>query len=140
MERIFYSKVEKSYYVMIGAMAVIMIYFLWIKIVAVALLFMLVTWWMIQALTHMRYVVTVDDVLRIEVGKPFPPRIIPLPSILSVRYCKARWGNPSLSNGLSLCICYEAGQKTETVIISPNNADEFIRVLQKRNSDIQLVS
>ena len=140
MERIFYSKVDKSYYVMIGAMAMIMIYFLWIKMVVIALLFMLITWWLIQALTHMRYVVTTDNVLRIEVGKPFPPRIIPLPSILSVRFCKAGWGDPSLSNGLSLCICYEAGQKTETVVISPVNSEEFIRVLQKRNPKIQLVS
>ena len=140
MERIFYSRVDKSYYAMIGAMAVIMIYFLWIKMVVVALLFMLVTWWLIQALTHMRYVVTVDHVLRIEVGKPFPPRSIPLSAILSVRAANAGWASPSLSMGDSWCISYQNGQKTQTVTISPSNSDEFIRVLRKRNPGIQIIS
>ena len=140
MERIFYSKVDKSYYWMIGATAVVMIYFLWIKMVVLALLFMLVTWWMIQSLTHMKYVVTADDQLRIEVGKPFPPRICSVHEILSVHPCKGSWKSLSLSLEPSICICYEAHQKKRMMIVTPQNAEEFLRVLQKRNPGIRILS
>ena len=140
MERIFYSKVDKSYYWMIGVMAVVMIYFLWIKMVVLALIFMLVTWWMIQSLTHMKYVVTTDDKLRVEVGKPFPPRICFVHDILSVRPCKGSWKSLSLSLEPSLCICYGVRQKKHMMIVTPQNPEEFLRVLKKRNPDIRILS
>ena len=140
MERIFYSKVDKSYYGMIGVMAFIMIYFLWIKMVVIALLFMLITWWMIQSLTHMRYVVTTEDELRVEVGKPFPPRICYIHHILSVHPCKGSWKSHSLSLKPSLCICYGVNQKKHHMILTPQNPEEFLRVLQKRNPDLRIFS
>ena len=85
MNRIFYSKVDWWYYVLIAVMGGWMVYLFWIKEIIVAFIFMAITSFMIRMLTSMRYVVTFDDMLVIEYGLQFlKPAQIPLSDIVRI--------------------------------------------------------
>ena len=85
MNRIFYSKVDGWYYVLIAFMGGWMVYLFWIKEIIVAFIFMAITSFMIRMLTSMRYIITSDDMLVIEYGLQFlKPIQIPVSDIVRI--------------------------------------------------------
>ena len=139
MNRIFYSKVDWWYYVLIAVMGGWMVYLFWIKEIIVAFIFMAITSFMIRMLTSMRYVVTSDDMLVIEYGLQFlKPARIPLSDIVRIeRKC-----NPISSPALSLDrieVYFRKGKWVVSVCISPKNREDMVRVLQKRNGQISYI-
>lgn len=136
MNRIFYSKVDWWYYVLIGVMGGAMVYLFWIKEILVAFIFMAITSFMIRMLTNMRYVVTSDDILVIEYGLQFlKPIRIPLTDIVRIE----RKFNPVSSPALSLDrieVYFRKGKLILSVCISPKNWEDMVKALQKRNGNI----
>lgn len=139
MNRIFYSKVDWWYYVLIAVMGGWMVYLFWIKEIIVAFIFMAITSFMIRMLTSMRYVVTSDDMLVIEYGLQFlKPVRIPLSDIVRIE----RKFNPISSPALSLDrieVYFRKGKLVVSVCISPKNREDMVRVLQKRNGQISYI-
>ena len=139
MNRIFYSKVDWWYYVLIAVMGGWMVYLFWIKEIIVAFIFMAITSFMIRMLTSMRYVVTSDDMLVIEYGLQFlKPIRIPLSDIVRIE----RKFNPISSPALSLDrieVYFRKGKLVVSVCISPKNREDMVRVLQKRNGQISYI-
>ena len=139
MNRIFYSKVDWWYYVLIAVMGGWMVYLFWIKEIIVAFIFMAITSFMIRMLTSMRYIVTSDDMLVIEYGLQFlKPVRIPLSDIVRIE----RKFNPISSPALSLDrieVYFRKGKLVVSVCISPKNREDMVRVLQKRNGQISYI-
>ena len=139
MNRIFYSKVDWWYYVLIAVMGGWMVYLFWIKEIIVAFIFMAITSFMIRMLTSMRYVVTSDDMLVIEYGLQFlKPVRIPLSDIVRIE----RKFNPISSPALSLDrieVYFRKGKLVVSVCISPKNREDMVRMLQKRNGQISYI-
>ena len=139
MNRIFYSKVDWWYYVLIAVMGGWMVYLFWIKEIIVAFIFMAITSFMIRMLTSMRYVVTSDDMLVIEYGLQFlKPARIPLSDIVRIE----RKFNPISSPALSLDrieVYFRKDKLVVSVCISPKNREDMVRVLQKRNGQISYI-
>lgn len=139
MNRIFYSKVDWWYYVLIAVMGGWMVYLFWIKEIIVAFIFMAITSFMIRMLTSMRYVVTSDDMLVIEYGLQFlKPVRIPLSDIVRIE----RKFNPISSPALSLDrieVYFRKDKLVVSVCISPKNREDMVRVLQKRNGQISYI-
>ena len=139
MNRIFYSKVDWWYYVLIAVMGGWMVYLFWIKEIIVAFIFMAITSFMIRMLTSIRYVVTSDDMLVIEYGLQFlKPVRIPLSDIVRIE----RKFNPISSPALSLDrieVYFRKGKLVVSVCISPKNREDMVRVLQKRNGQISYI-
>ena len=139
MNRIFYSKVDWWYYVLIAVMGGWMVYLFWIKEIIVAFIFMVITSFMIRMLTSMRYIVTSDDMLVIEYGLQFlKPVRIPLSDIVRIE----RKFNPISSPALSLDrieVYFRKGKLVVSVCISPKNREDMVRVLQKRNGQISYI-
>lgn len=136
MNRIFYSKVDWTYFVAIAVIGAFMIYFFWIKAIWLAALFAVITILLIKRLTHTRYIITQDDLLRIESGKPFPTMKIPIADILSVRHSHSL---VSLSPALSIDqieICFRSKSSKSYLLLSPKNKEEMVEVLKKRNASI----
>ena len=140
MNRIFYSKVDVWYYLAIALMGALMVYGFWVTDFRYALIGMVFTWWLIQSLTHMKYTITSDNHLIIEVGRPFPPKQIPLDTILEVRrprsmFCQSA---AALSNdGIELVYRSPKGGKNY-IRISPLKHEEMMQVLKKRNPQIEI--
>lgn len=136
MNRIFYSKVGWLYYVLIVFMGACTIYTLWVKEILVGILCALCTWWIIQALTHVRYIITDDDVLVVEMGRPLPAIRIQISSIVSVKPSHNPISSPALSLD-RLEICFRTPtSKRRCIYISPLKREELVQVLKKRNLDI----
>ena len=139
MNRIFYSKVDWWYYVLIAVMGGWMVYLFWIKEIIVAFIFMAITSFMIRMLTSMRYIVTSDDMLVIEYGLQFlKPVRIPLSDIVRIE----RKFNPISSPALSLDrieVYFRKGKLVVSVCISPKNREDMVRMLQKRNGQISYI-
>ncbi|MBE6272631.1 MAG: hypothetical protein E7097_01900 [Bacteroides sp.] len=139
MNRIFYSKVDWWYYVLIAVMGGWMVYLFWIKEIIVAFIFMAITSFMIRMLTSMRYIVTSDDMLVIEYGLQFlKPVRIPLSDIVRIE----RKFNPISSPALSLDrieVYFRKGKWVVSVCISPKNREDMVRMLQKRNGQISYI-
>ena len=139
MNRIFYSKVDWWYYVLIAVMGGWMVYLFWIKEIIVAFIFMAITSFMIRMLTSIRYIVTSDDMLVIEYGLQFlKPVRIPLSDIVRIE----RKFNPISSPALSLDrieVYFRKGKLVVSVCISPKNREDMVRVLQKRNGQISYI-
>ena len=139
MNRIFYSKVDWWYYVLIAVMGGWMVYLFWIKEIIVAFIFMAITSFMIRMLTSMRYIVTSDDMLVIEYGFQFlKPVRIPLSDIVRIE----RKFNPISSPALSLDrieVYFRKGKLVVSVCISPKNREDMVRMLQKRNGQISYI-
>lgn len=139
MNRIFYSKVDWWYYVLIAVMGGWMVYLFWIKEIIVAFIFMVITSFMIRMLTSMRYIVTSDDMLVIEYGLQFlKPVRIPLSDIVRIE----RKFNPISSPALSLDrieVYFRKGKLVVSVCISPKNREDMVRMLQKRNGQISYI-
>ena len=139
MNRIFYSKVDWWYYVLIAVMGGWMVYLFWIKEIIVAFIFMAITSFMIRMLTSMRYVVSSDDMLVIEYGLQFlKPVRIPLSDIVRIE----RKFNPISSPALSLDrieVYFRKGKLVVSVCISPKNREDMVRMLQKRNGQISYI-
>ena len=139
MNRIFYSKVDWWYYVLIAVMGGWMVYLFWIKEIIVAFIFMAITSFMIRMLTSMRYIVTSDDMLVIEYGLQFlKPVRIPLSDIVRIE----RKFNPISSPALSLDrieVYFRKGELVVSVCISPKNREDMVRMLQKRNGQISYI-
>ena len=139
MNRIFYSKVDWWYYVLIAVMGGWMVYLFWIKEIIVAFIFMAITSFMIRMLTSIRYIVTSDDMLVIESGLQFlKPVRIPLSDIVRIE----RKFNPISSPALSLDrieVYFRKGKLVVSVCISPKNREDMVRVLQKRNGQISYI-
>ena len=139
MNRIFYSKVDWWYYVLIAVMGGWMVYLFWIKEIIVAFIFMAITSFMIRMLTSMRYVVTSDDMLVIEYGLQFlKPVRIPLSDIVRIE----RKFNPISSPALSLDrieVYFRKDKLVVSVCISPKNREDMVRMLQKRNGQISYI-
>lgn len=139
MNRIFYSKVDWWYYVLIAVMGGWMVYLFWIKEIIVAFIFMAITSFMIRMLTSIRYIVTSDDMLVIESGLQFlKPVRIPLSDIVRIE----RKFNPISSPALSLDrieVYFRKGKLVVSVCISPKNREDMVRMLQKRNGQISYI-
>ena len=139
MNRIFYSKVDWWYYVLIAVMGGWMVYLFWIKEIIVAFIFMAITSFMIRMLTSIRYIVTSDDMLVIEYGLQFlKPVRIPLSDIVRIE----RKFNPISSPALSLDrieVYFRKDKLVVSVCISPKNREDMVRVLQKRNGQISYI-
>ena len=139
MNRIFYSKVDWWYYVLIAVMGGWMVYLFWIKEIIVAFIFMAITSFMIRMLTSIRYIVTSDDMLVIEYGLQFlKPIRIPLSDIVRIE----RKFNPISSPALSLDrieVYFRKGKLVVSVCISPKNREDMVRMLQKRNGQISYI-
>ena len=139
MNRIFYSKVDWWYYVLIAVMGVWMVYLFWIKEIIVAFIFMAITSFMIRMLTSIRYIVTSDDMLVIEYGLQFlKPVRIPLSDIVRIE----RKFNPISSPALSLDrieVYFRTGKLVTSVCISPQNQEDMVKALQKRNGQISYI-
>lgn len=139
MNRIFYSKVDWWYYVLIAVMGGWMVYLFWIKEIIVAFIFMAITSFMIRMLTSIRYIVTSDDMLVIEYGLQFlKPVRIPLSDIVRIE----RKFNPISSPALSLDrieVYFRKGKLVVSVCISPKNREDMVRMLQKRNGQISYI-
>lgn len=140
MNRIFYSKVDVWYYLGIALMGAMMIYGFWVTDFRYALIGMVSTWWLIQSLTHMKYTITANNRLIIEVGRPFPPKQIALDDILEVRrphgiFCSS---SAALSHS-TIEIVYRCPKGAKNYIrISPLKREEMIQVLKKRNPQIEI--
>ena len=139
MNRIFYSKVDWWYYVLIAVMGGWMVYLFWIKEIIVAFIFMAITSFMIRMLTSIRYIVTSDDMLVIEYGLQFlKPVRIPLSDIVRIE----RKFNPISSPALSLDrieVYFRKDKLVVSVCISPKNREDMVRMLQKRNGQISYI-
>ena len=139
MNRIFYSKVDWWYYVLIAVMGGWMVYLFWIKEIIVAFIFMAITSFMIRMLTSIRYIVTSDDMLVIEYGLQFlKPVRIPLSDIVRIE----RKFNPISSPALSqdrIEVYFRKGKWVVSVCISPKNREDMVRMLQKRNGQISYI-
>ena len=139
MNRIFYSKVGWWYYALIAVMGGWMVYLFWVKEIMVAFIFMVITSFMIRMLTNMRYVITSDDMLVIEYGLLFlKPIQIPLLDIVRIE----RRFNPISSPALSLDrieVYFRTGKLVTSVCISPQNQEDMVKALQKRNGQISYI-
>lgn len=136
MNRIFYSKVDGWYYVLIAFMGGWMVYLFWIKEIIVAFIFMAITSFMIRMLTSMRYIITSDDMLVIEYGLQFlKPIQIPVSDIVRIE----RRFNPISSPALSMDrieVYFQHNKLVTSVCISPKNREDMVKALQKRNGQI----
>ena len=136
MNRIFYSKVDGWYYVLIAFMGGWMVYLFWIKEIIVAFIFMAITSFMIRMLTSMRYIITSDDMLVIEYGLQFlKPIQIPVSDIVRIE----RRFNPISSPALSIDrieVYFQHNKLVTAVCISPKNREDMVKALQKRNGQI----
>ncbi len=140
MNRIFYSKVDWWYYLGIALMGVLMIYGFWVTDFKYALIGMVSTWWLIQSLTHMKYTITADNKLIIEVGRPFPPKQIPLDAILEVRRPRSMFcaSSAALSHDTIEVVYRSFNGGKNYICLSPLKREEMMQVLKKRNPQIEI--
>ncbi len=115
-----------------------MVYGFWVVNFITAFVGMASTWLVIQILTHMRYVITSENMLIVEMGRPFPPVHIAIKDIVSVK----RSNNPISSPALSMDrveITYRSpkGDK-QHIYLSPLKREEMMQVLKKRNPQINI--
>ncbi len=136
MNRIFYSKVGWWYYVTIALMGGLMVYGFWVVDFITAFMGMASTWLVIQILTHLRYIITADDMLIIEMGRPFPPVRIAVKDIIAVKRSRSLLSSPALSLD-RVKITYRTPKGTEnSICISPLKREEMMQVLKKRHPQI----
>ena len=136
MERIFYSKVGNMYYLLILIFSGLMLYHLWFKQIFLGMVFMICTYRLISMLTQLRYVLTVENLLSVRPGKPIPNKVVRIEDIDCIRPAHGRLRG---FYGMSLDqieICYHEGEVQKRVFLSPQNREEMIRALKKRNQRI----
>ncbi len=138
MNRIFYSKVDWWYYVVIALCGWVMVDGFWVVDFIAAFMGMVTTWLTIQILTHMRYIITSDDMLIIEMGRPFPPVKIAITDIIAVKRSRSLLSSPALSlDRVKITYRSPKGAKKD-ICISPLKREEMMQVLKKRNPQIEI--
>ena len=89
----------------------------------------------IEMLVHTRYIVTPDEMLKIESGRFVPNIVIPIEIISRISRSRSRRiFKPALSSD---CLEIEFGKERRKIHISPKNAEDFVLYLTKRNSKIR---
>ena len=134
MDRVFKSKVDWWYHLMIFILAVLCllaaINFNW---AAIAFTF-LISVFAIHTLFNTDYTITTDGVLKLRCGI-FPRKEIPIREIEALE----RTFMPAFSYSLSLnrLVIWKDGNMW--MLVSPKNEKEFIQQLKKHNPDINLI-
>ena len=137
MNRTFQTKVGRWYWCVIALTSALLFYLFWQHFVIAALVAMAAVVLLIEMLIHTQYVLTADDVLLIESGRFVPNVKIAVRDIKSVRKVRsAALFQPALSFS-RLELTYETAGKIQTAQVSPNNTDDFIRCLCRKNPSIQ---
>ncbi|WP_294589231.1 PH domain-containing protein [uncultured Phocaeicola sp.] len=140
MDRIFHPRIGWWYWLLIAVTSVFLFYFFWEHHTLVMLILAVCVIFEIEMLIHTRYVISSDNYLRIETGRFVRNSTIDINSILRVRKVRslAFWA-PALSfDRLEIVCVKKSGKGTASVLIAPQNQEEFINWLLKRNSRIQV--
>lgn len=139
MNRTFQAKVGGGYWIIIAVTSVLLFFLFWMHYVIGAVLTALVVIFEIEKLIHTQYVITPDNVLRIEGGRFVPTVSVEIKQIVSVHAVRSvSLSDASLSQS-KLELSYTAGDKTGSVRVSPKNPDDFINYLLKRNPSIRTI-
>ena len=138
-DRTFHSRVGGWYWAVIGVTSGLLLYFFWVHAVVCAVALALVLILEIEMLVHTCYVVTGKGVLRIESGRFSRSGRIEVESIMSARRVrKVAFFVPALSFHM-LELTYRGGGKTVKVYVSPQNAEAFVKCLQKHNPSVEVI-
>ena len=116
------------------------IYFFWEHHTLLMLILAVCVVFEIEMLIHTRYIISADNQLRIETGRFVRNSTIELERIVRIRKVRSLvfWA-PALSFDRLEIICEKkSGNGTASVLIAPQNPDDFIHWLLKRNSQIQV--
>ena len=131
MDRTFHSKVDWWYWLLMAVTAFLLFDFFWFHYIIATLLVAAVMIFEIEMLIHTRYIVTGSGKLLIETGRFVADKTILLNTIVGM--CKVN--SFSIAPALSVHrveITYRVGDKHEKVFVSPQNAEDFIRWVQKK--------
>ena len=130
MERIFF------FFFRFGQMAFLLlftglaVYFLWMKLVVLAALFMLAMVVLVEKLVHTTYTLTSDGKLLLCYGRFWRRRELSLADVRSVRRASARWlGRFEYMH----CVLVHL-ETARCEILFPVNEEEFVRAVEKRLS------
>ncbi|WP_300726488.1 PH domain-containing protein [uncultured Bacteroides sp.] len=139
MSRTFHTIVGWWYWALILISSAAMFYYFWVHVTWATIVLALVVILEIEMLIHTRYIVTDDNKLKVESGRFIAKTEMELERIESIRKVRCMaFFEPALS--FERCeICYrKKNGQTALVRISPQNPDEFIRWVLKRNPKIQV--
>ena len=131
MDRTFHSKVDSWYWLLMAVTAFLLFDFFWFHYTIATLLMAVVMIFEIEMLIHTQYIVTGNGKLQIETGRFIANKTILLESITGMREVKSFSIAPALSVH-RIEISYQNGQQADKVYVSPQNAGEFVRWIEKK--------
>lgn len=139
MNRTFHTNVGWWYWIVIAATSVAMFYCFWNHNLLLTLLLAVILVFQIEMLIHTQYVVTSDNVLKIETGRFVRKTSVDIDYIISIRRVRSMtFFAPALSFfRLEITFKTQKGN-IYPLQISPKNENDFIRLLQKRNPNIEV--
>ena len=140
MDRIFHPRIGWWYWLLIAVTSGFLFYFFWEHHTLLMLILAVCVVCEIEMLIHTRYIISADNQLRIETGRFVRNSTIELERIVRIRKVRSLvfWA-PALSFDRLEIICEKkSGNGTASVLIAPQNPDDFIHWLLKRNSQIQV--
>ena len=136
--RTFHTKVGWWYWMIIVILSSFLFVTFWFHELLLALLFAIAVIYSIEGMIHTQYIITDDSMLRIESGrfskKPAP---IPLSQITDITKSKSWEAAPAFSLD-RLKISYRKGGTKTHILLSPQNAEAFVRCLKKQNDSINV--
>lgn len=131
MDRTFHSKVDWWYWLLMAVTAFLLFDFFWFHYTIATILVAVVMIFEIEMLIHTRYIVTDNGKLQIETGRFVADKTILLNDIKDLRKIKSFSVAPALSVD-RIEIVYHNNDKVKKICISPQNASEFLRWIEKK--------
>lgn len=136
--RTFHTKVGWWYWMIIIILSSSLFVTFWFHELLLALVFAIAVVYSIEGMIHTQYIITSDGMLRIECGR-FSKKTAPIPvsQITDIAKSKSWEAAPALSLD-RLKISYRKGTIKTYALISPQNAEAFVRCLKKQNDSINV--